>query len=86
MIGLLIGFLSGAVQFFLLQKFVGTLSKGQVSNRTVIFAVTQFLFPFIVLVICGFFIGDSLLWVGIGMAAALIAGGVLRFVGVLKKK
>jgi len=82
----MIGFASGAVQFYLLQKFVGTISKGKMTNKTVLFAVTQFLFPFAVLVTCGFFFGEHLLWVGIGMAAALITGGVLRFVGVFKKK
>ena len=85
-IGLLIGFVSGAVQFYLLQKFVGTLSKGKISNKTVLFAITQFFFPFIVLVICGFFISESLLWVGIGMASALIICGIARFTGAFKKK
>lgn len=86
LVGLLIGFASGAVQFYLLQKFVGTISKGKITNKTVLFAITQFLFPFLVLVVCGFFFGDVLMWVGIGMAVALITGGVLRFVGVFKKK
>ncbi|MCL2220794.1 MAG: hypothetical protein FWC20_00015 [Oscillospiraceae bacterium] len=78
-LGLIIGMISGTIQFFMLSKFTGAISQGKVSNKTVLFALTQFLFPFAVLVICAFFIQDSLMWAGIGMGAALITSAVVKF-------
>jgi len=77
-----IGVIAGVIQFLLLQLFTGTLSKskGKVSGRSVLFALTQFLFPFVVLVACAFLLVDSLMWVGIGMASALIICAVTRFI------
>jgi len=77
--GLFIGIIAGAVQFFLLMKFVFAVTSGKFSNRTVLFAITQFLFPFAILLICGFLFRDSLMWVGIGMASALIISAVIKF-------
>jgi len=85
-IGLLIGIATGIIQFYLLQKFTGNVTMGKITNKTVIFAMTQFLFPFAVLVICAFLIGDRLMWVGIGIAAALITCAVIRFIRVSKSK
>jgi len=78
--GLFIGAVTGAVQFFLLIKFVFAVTSGKFNNKTVLFAVTQFLFPFAVLLICGFLFIDSLMWVGIGMASALIISAVIKFI------
>ena len=85
-IGLLVGIVTGIIQFYLLQKFTGAVSMGKITNKTVIFALTQFLFPFAVLVVCAFLIGDSLMWVGIGIAAALITCAVIRFIKVSRSK
>ena len=79
-VGLLIGLVTGAIQFFLLFKFVTSVTGGKSSTKTIIFAITQFFFPFVILVICAFLIGDSLMWVGIGIASALIIGAIIRFV------
>jgi len=83
-IGLLIGLVTGTIQFFLLSKFVTSVTGGKPGSKTVIFAITQFFFPFAVLIICAFLIGDSLMWVGIGIASALIISAVIKFVFVSK--
>ena len=85
-ISLLIGGATGVVQFFLLYKFVTSVTGGKTGTKTIIFAVTQFLFPFAILVICAFLLPDSLMWVGIGVAAALITCAIIRFVKVSKQK
>jgi len=79
-LGLIIGVISGTVQFFLLSRFTGAVTKGKVNNKTVLFALTQFLFPFAVLVVCAFFIPDSLMWAGVGMGGALVASAVAKFI------
>ena len=84
MLGFFIGVASGVIQFFLLLKFTGALSGGKISGKTIIFAITQFLFPFTILLLCAFFLSESLMWIGIGMAAALIACAVARFILVSK--
>ena len=80
-----IGLATGAVQFFLLRKFVTTVTGGKTGYKTLLFAMTQFLFPFAVLVICAFLLPEYLLWTGIGIAVALISSAVVRFVLVSKK-
>jgi len=77
--------ITGIIQFLLLQKFTGAVSLGKITNKTVIFAITQFLFPFAVLVLCAFFLTNNLMWVGIGIAASLIACAVVKFVIFSKK-
>ena len=79
-LGIFIGLIAGVVQFYLLFKFVRSVTGGKFSNKTVLFAITQFLFPFAILVICAFLLPDSLMWVGIGMASALIGCAIVRFV------
>ena len=79
-LGLVIGAIAGTVQFFLLSRFTGAVTKGKVNNKTIIFALTQFLFPFAVLVACAFFIPDSLMWAGIGMGGALVISAVTKFI------
>ena len=86
MLGFFIGAVSGAIQFYLLLKFTTSLSGGKMGTRTLIFAITQFLFPFAVLVACAFLLSDALMWVGIGMAASLIICAVVKFVLTSKAK
>ena len=75
-----IGIVTGVIQFYLLYKFVTSVTGGKSGIKTIIFAVTQFLFPFAVLVICAFLLTDNLMWIGIGAAASLITCAVVRFV------
>ena len=83
---LLVGLVTGAIQYYLLFKFVNNITGNGVGKKTVLFALTQFLFPFAVLIICAFLLPDNLLWVGIGIAAALIVFAVVRFVRISKEK
>ena len=85
-IAVLIGLATGAVQFFLLYKFVTTVTGSKVSNKTIIFALTQFLFPFAVLVICAFLLPHSLMWVGIGIGVSLVTCAIIKFLVKPKKK
>jgi len=85
-IAVIVGLATGVVQFFLLYKFVTSVTGGKMGIKTLIFAVTQFLFPFAILVICAFLLPDSLMWVGIGTAVSLIASAIIRFVRVSKQK
>ena len=80
MLGFFIGVVTGIVQFLLLTKFTGAVTKGKMTGKTVIFAVTQFLFPFAVMVLCAFFIVDSLMFIAIGIASAMICGAVARYI------
>jgi len=78
--GIFIGLISGIIQFFMLSKFTGAITQGKFSNKTVLFALTQFFFPFAVLVVCAFFLQDSLMWIAIGMGTALITCGIVKFI------
>jgi len=79
-LSIFIGLVTGVVQFFLLFKFVVTVTSGKSGSKTVLFGITQFLFPFAVLVVCAFLLRDTLMWVGIGAAASLIICAVIKFV------
>ena len=85
-IAVVVGIATGAVQFFLLYKFVTSVTGGKIGTKTLIFAVTQFLFPFAILVILAFMLPNNLIWAGIGIAASLITSAVLRFIKVQKQK
>ena len=82
----LVGIGAGCVQFYLLYKFVTSVTGGKSGTKTLLFAITQFLFPFVILVICAFVLPDSLMWVGIGIATSLIACAIIKFVVVPKQK
>ena len=80
MLGFAIGAVSGVIQFFLLSKFTGAITKGKVGGKTVLFVVTQFLLPFAVLFLCAILLGvEALMMVGIGIAAALIISALIKF-------
>jgi len=81
-----VGIATGAVQFFLLYKFVTSVTGGRTGIKTLIFAVTQFLFPFAILVILAFLLPNNLIWAGVGIAASLITSAILRFIKVQKQK
>ena len=76
---LIVGLITGTIQFYLLFKFVTSITGGKTGSKTLIFAITQFIFPFLVLIACAFLMGDNLMWVGIGIASALIIGAVIKF-------
>ena len=84
MLGFVIGVASGAVQFWMLAKFTSSITHGTFNNKTVIFAITQFLLPLVVLVGCAFLLSESLMWTGIGIAASLIICAAVRFILTLR--
>ena len=92
MFGIIIGIVSGIVQFFLLSMFTTSVAAGKLSKKTLFFAFTQFLLPFAVLLLSAIFLGETILgenflmWIGIGMAGALIISAVIRFIIVSKSK
>ena len=79
MIGLLIGAISGAVQFWMLAKFTASVTSGSITVKSVLLGVFQFFLPFIVLLCCALLLPDGLMWSGIGMAAELIICALLKF-------
>ena len=89
--GIFIGLASGALQFFLLLKFTKIITGGKFGSKAVVFGITQFLLPFVVLLLSAFFLGDNILgegflmWIGIGMAAALVICAIVRFIIVSKR-
>ena len=85
-IAVIVGIATGVVQFFLLYKFVTSVTGGKAGSKTVLFAITQFLFPFVILVICAFVLPSGLMWLGIGAAASLVSCAVVKFVFMSKKK
>ena len=85
-IAVIVGIATGVVQFFLLYKFVTSVTGGKAGSKTLLFAVTQFLFPFVILLICAFLLPAGLMWLGIGAAASLITCAVVKFVFMSKKK
>jgi hypothetical protein len=78
-VGFIIGVISGTIQFWLLSKFTGSVVKGKISGKTILFAVSQFFFPFAVLLISAIVLLESLLWTGVGMGAALVVSAVIKF-------
>ena len=86
MLGLLIGIVAGAFQFWMLSRFVRSIANGNFSVKKVPIAVAQFFFPFIVLVGCAFLLIDGLMWAGVGMAAVLVVCAVAWFVHSRRRK
>jgi len=85
-IAAVVGLATGVVQFLLLYKFVTSVTGGKTGSKTLLFAITQFLFPFAILIICAFILPSGLMWLGIGAAASLVTCAVVKFVFMTKKK
>ena len=79
LVGLIIGVASGALQFLMLAKFTKAVTGGGLSKRAVLFGISQFFLPLVVLLACAFLLTDALLWAAAGMAAVLILGSFAKF-------
>ena len=86
-LGLLIGIIIGAAQFFLLVKFVkGVTAVAESDNETGNSSTTgymaagmlQLLLPFAALLAVAFLYRDALLWAGIGAGTSLLVLGVIK--------
>ena len=84
LIGLIIGVVSGVVQFWMLAKFTKAVTGGGLDKKAALFGVCQFLLPLIVLLGCAFLFYNALLWAAIGMIAVLVVCSTIRFL--LNKK
>jgi len=78
-IGFCIGVATGAIQFFLLSKFTTSITGGKTGTKTVLFALTQFLFPFAVLLISALLLKSDILPIGVGIAGSLVICAVVKF-------
>jgi hypothetical protein len=79
LIGLIIGVVSGAVQFLMLGRFTGSVTGGSFNKKTALFAAAQFFLPLVILLGCALFLRESLLWAAVGMTVALVSCSVVRF-------
>ena len=79
MVGFLLGAVAGIVQFWVLTKFAGLISSGDMSAKAVLFGLLQFFIPFIVLVCVAFIWKAFLIWTATGIVAALIVGIVVKY-------
>jgi len=83
LLGFIVGAVSGVFQFWLLTVFTRSISKGEVSKKAILAAVTQFLVPMLVLLLCSWLLRRELLWAGIGIAASMITLALIKFAIVL---
>ena len=83
LLGFFLGAASGVIQFWMLSRFTKavTNSQGRISfnNKFVLLAVSQIFFPMIILACCALLLRQSLLWIGVSMAASLIVCAIARF-------
>ena len=84
--GFMIGLAAGAVYFYVLSRFTAMVTGGTFTMRMALIGFLQFFIPLAVLVLCAFFLPNQLLWVGTGMAAALLGSAVIKFILVQRKK
>ena len=84
LIGLIIGVVSGILQFWMLVRFTKAITGDGLDKKAVLFGVCQFLLPLIVLVGCAFLLRGSLLWAAIGMVVVLVSCSTIKFVFIKK--
>jgi hypothetical protein len=82
----LAGAAAGLGYLFVLSRFTKQVTGGGFSTRTAVFAFVQFLIPLATLLLFALINEDSVLWVAVSMVASLLAGSVIRFVLVGRKK
>ena len=85
MLGFIIGAATGMASYWLLYRFTCAVTCGKINNKVILIAVSQLFLPLIVLVCCALLLHQSLLWVGVGIAASLIICAVARFLFTFKR-
>ncbi len=83
---IIIGAAAGLGHLFVLSRFTKMVTSGGFSVRTALFALGQFLLPLVVLLVIALINKNAILWAAAGMAAAMIAGSVIRFAVAGRKK
>jgi hypothetical protein len=80
MIGLAVGILAGAAQFWLLATFAKRLTSGAGINlKAVLLVLLQLLLPLAVLIAVGFLRRGDLLMTAVGIVGALLIGAFVKF-------
>ena len=80
LVGLIVGAVSGLVQFYMLARFTRAITGGGFDKKAVLLGACQFFLPLAVLLGCAFLLPATLLWAAIGMTSALIICAVVRHV------
>lgn len=79
MIGLFIGIVAGAFQFWMLSIFTKAITSGLFSTKSVLFGLLQFFLPLGVLIGIAFIRRQDLLWAGIGITGSLIISAIAKY-------
>ena len=80
LIGLIIGVVSGVLQYWMLVRFTKAVTGDGLDKKAVLFGVCQFLLPLVVLLGCAFLLSGSLIWAAIGMVVVLVSFSMSKFV------
>ena len=80
LLGLIIGAVSGFLQFLMLAGFTKAITSGVIEKKAVLFGVAQFFLPLAVLLVCAFLLRDSLIWAAVGMTGVLVVFAFARFI------
>ena len=76
MIGIAVGIIAGAIQYWLLAKFTARIARGGADIRTVLLGLAQFFLPLGVLIGMAFIRRQELLTTAIGITVILLFGAV----------
>lgn len=90
--GLLIGIATGALQVYLLGKFINGITATEAGSSAgtkglpgyIAAGMAQLLLPFAALIAVAFLYRDALLWAGVGTGTSLLIFGIIK--ALLKKK
>ena len=79
LVGLIIGAVSGVLQFWMLTKFTQAVTGGGLSGKTAMLGISQFFLPLVVLLGCAFLLNNALLWAALGMIITLVISAFAKF-------
>ena len=79
------GAVTGAAMFLMLSRFTGLVTRGKLGAKAVIYALSQFFMPILVLTGCALLLPSGLLWAGVGLVATLIVCALVSFIATIKK-
>ena len=78
MAGIILGLIFGAADFYVLDRFVSSVTKKQKPN--VIYALLFLFTPFLFLLTVAFLIPNSILWTGTALVSMVIILSVIKFI------
>jgi len=86
MIGLVVGVISGTIQFLLLKRFTALATGAGIDIKCVLLGLSQLLLPFAVLAGIAFLRRQDIIWTGVGISVSLMIGALAAVVSRLRKK